>query len=388
MGLTERDLHRVGDAVCREQDRELAELDLLGTDERLAAIHRREGAPRPRRGGRAWVVAVAATIAIAATAVLFLRGERAISYRVAGTEAAPGQWVGADDQPVSLEFSEGSRIDVTAGARARVTELDADGASLVIERGKLHVSVVHREASRWLVGGGPFAVHVVGTEFDVAWDPSTEVLEVAMASGRVEIDGPCLGGARAVRAPETIEISCAISARADAPRVATTDVPPIEAAHASPDRVTPSPASAAAASGSAATPAGDPIDLAASGHELVEQGSAARLAGDAALARRFYEGARRRFPSTDAAAIAAYHLGRMAFDGKHAWAEAERWFGVYLSERPGGALAPEALGRSMECADKRGDAADARALATRYLAAYPKGAQAALAERLATPESP
>ncbi|HTJ80753.1 MAG TPA: hypothetical protein VL400_03490, partial [Polyangiaceae bacterium] len=117
-------------------------------------------------------------------------------------------------------------------------------------------------------------------------------------------------------------------------------------------------------------------------------GSAARLAGDPRGARHYYEVARRRFPGTDAAAVAAYHLGRMAFDGAHAWAEAERWFGVYLAESPGGALAPEALGRSMECADNRGDHARARDLAKRYLAAYPSGAQASLAERLSADETP
>jgi outer membrane protein assembly factor BamD (BamD/ComL family) len=72
----------------------------------------------------------------------------------------------------------------------------------------------------------------------------------------------------------------------------------------------------------------------------------------------------------------------MAFDGRGAWAEAEKWFAVYLSERPGGMLAPEALGRSMEAADKRGDRARAREIAVRYLAAYPKGAHAALAGSL------
>jgi TolA-binding protein len=285
---------------------------------------------------------------------------------------------------VSLDFSEGSRIDVEPGARARVTDLGANGASLVVERGSLHVRVVHRESSDWWVVGGPFAVHVVGTEFDVAWDPQTEELTVSMQSGRVLVEGPCAGaGPRAVSAPETVHLTCAATAKQDA-----SASPSASGAVAVADAdATALVVDSAAPAASSAAPS-DPADLASSGHELVELGSAARLAGDARGARHYYEVARRRFPGTDAAAIAAYHLGRMAFDGKHAWAEAERWFGVYLAESPGGALAPEALGRSMECAENRGDHARARELAKRYLAAYPSGAQASLAERLSADETP
>ncbi|WP_237244300.1 tetratricopeptide repeat protein [Sorangium cellulosum] len=121
----------------------------------------------------------------------------------------------------------------------------------------------------------------------------------------------------------------------------------------------------------------------AAGAELVELGSAARLARKPDVAARFYQTARARFAGSDAAAVAAYHLGRMAFDGRGAWAEAERWFAVYLAERPRGALAPEALGRSLECARNLKLHARARELAARYLAAYPNGAHAGLAATLA-----
>lgn len=121
----------------------------------------------------------------------------------------------------------------------------------------------------------------------------------------------------------------------------------------------------------------------AGGAELVDLGSAARLSRKPSVAARFYETARHRFAGSDAAAVAAYHLGRMAFDGRGAWAEAERWFAVYLAERPRGALAPEALGRSIECARNLKLHARARELAARYLAAYPNGAHAGLATTLA-----
>ncbi len=411
MGLTGRDLPRLGARVADEQDAELARTELLGTDERLAALqsrprlHDRASRVQPSRRAR-WFVALAATLAVAFT-VLFVvsRRDATVSYRVGSAVGTPGQWVGADDTPVSLEFSEGSRVDVQSGARARVTDLGARGASLVVERGTLHVSVVPRTGNDWQIVGGPFAVHVVGTEFDVAWNPASEELTVTMLSGRVRIEGPCIEPAtRMVSAPESVRLTCSIATREEAPSTPSNAVAersahaPVADATALPSALAPasegssspsgsSAAAASAAGSSAASTASsasvDASAAASTGHELVELGSAARLAGDAVGARRLYEATRKRFPGTDAAAVAAYHLGRMAFDGQHAWADAERWFGVYLAESPGGALAPEALGRSMESADKRGDRARARALAQRYLAAYPKGAQAALATRLA-----
>ena len=75
----------------------------------------------------------------------------------------------------------------------------------------------------------------------------------------------------------------------------------------------------------------------------------------------------------------------MSFDGSGAYAEAGRWFSTYLAERPGGAFAPEAMGRLMEASEKSGDHTGARQIATRYLAAYPGGAHAALAKSLLAP---
>jgi TolA-binding protein len=378
MGLSTRDLAEAGRRVAREQDAALERAPLLQTDQRLAAIRQRQAARVPRaRSSRLAVLVLAAAIAFAAASVIVVsRRDAPLSYRIDEAAGAPGQWVGSDDGPVTLTFSEGSRIDVKTGARARVTELARAGAGLVVERGTLHVSVVPRAGNAWVIAGGPFAVHVIGTEFDIAWDPATEELAVSMLSGRVRIEGPCIEPAtRIVAAPESVRLSCSSPAKAD-------EAPASSEASAPPPPTSLPAASSAAASPPATVAATDRLET-ASGHELCELGSAARLAGDGAGARRYYEAARRRFPGSDAAAIAAYHLGRMAFDGQHAWADADRWFAVYLAERPGGPLAPEALGRSMESADRRGDAQRARELAERYLAAYPSGPQAGLATRLA-----
>ncbi len=403
-------LAALGRRVAARQDEALERMLRRPTDERMAHIYRREaalalGAGRDlRRAGARRAVYLAIAACLAAVMVLFVkRDPDALTYQVgSGPGEEPGsvgRWVAADAAPVPLHFSDGSRVDVIPGGRARVTELGARHASLLLERGTAHVRVVPRERNAWVVVGGPFEVHVVGTEFDVTWSAESEALSVRMDSGRVRIEGPCIEpGGRYLEAPHAIRVTCVAEAppseRASADAPTTAALPSALSAPAA----TTSAAGALApvASWRAKLRAGslrdafaeaeaaglEGVAASATGPELVDLGSAARLAGEPAAATRLYLAARERAPGQDAAASAAYHLGRMAFDGRGAWSEAEKWFGVYLAERPGGALAPEALGRSMECAQKRGDAARASEIAQRYLAAYPKGAHAALAASL------
>ncbi|MGC4068078.1 MAG: FecR domain-containing protein [Polyangiaceae bacterium] len=86
-----------------------------------------------------------------------------------------------------LRFADGSRVGVEAEARLRVQDLYANGASLLLEKGRANVQVVHRsKQSRWTVAAGPFAVTVTGTRFDIAWEPASERLSVELFEGQVE----------------------------------------------------------------------------------------------------------------------------------------------------------------------------------------------------------
>lgn len=355
------------------------------------------GATRPRSKRRAavWIL-LAATLSFALAVLIFVR--RDIAFRVDGVAGAADALIEARAAAVVVDFDEGSRVLVSPGSRARVGELDPRGASLVLERGSLDVRIVPRPGNAWRVHGGPFVISVVGTEFDVTWEDTSGSLTVLMRKGTVDVTGACLAAPRrlngedraTIRCEPDAEVAASAVARAGGPSTPTAPPPGTFSASASPSASAPVERMAAwrqllasaklrEAFADAEVVGLESVRGTATARELVDLGSGARLAGNGAAASMFYLAARERFAGSDAAALAAYHLGRAAFDGRGAWAEAERWFAVYLAERPGGALAAEALGRSLECATRQGDATRARTLASRYLDLYPAGAHAPIA---------
>jgi hypothetical protein len=116
--------------------------------------------------------------------------------------------------------------------------------------------------------------------------------------------------------------------------------------------------------------------------DLAELSDVARLAKKTDVARRVALGLRDRFPGTDAAANAAFQLGRMSSGTS---SEGEKWFQVYLSERPSGRFETETLGRLLEIQNATGETDAAHATATTYLARHPDGAHAQLAHSILQP---
>ncbi len=411
-----------GDAHVRARSRPPLDERMRALDEERA--RRRAGATsRELRGP----VAIGLALGAAAAAVLLWPASTAapLTFAVGEPTVAgeTGAWLvapAARELPVG--FSDGTRVKLAGGARVRVLDLTAHGARVAIERGSLRADVVPRSGNDWSVVGGPFEIHVTGTSFDAGWDPDAEVLRVTMHEGKVVVRAPCLPAERPLVAGESAALSCraakpdasaaALASRPSADAAGSSRSSPSQTTFAAPGGPPPAPSGAAGASADPAASAAEPPasfrDLSRRGDykgalaaaeaegfgalverlsaaELLELGTTARLAGRSARAVEAYAGVRRRFGGSDAAATAAFHLGQLAFDGAHAYGEALRWFSAYLTDKPGGPLAGEALGRSMEAQHRLGDANAAKETARRYLARFPGGAHAALAESLIAP---
>ncbi|WP_437715156.1 FecR family protein [Sorangium sp. So ce448] len=388
-------------------------------------------AAQGRRSARRLAAVCATAAALVAGGLLLPPRRPALTY-VVGPSAEvgqPGAWIAAEREATALRFSEGTVVTLASGSRARVTQADAEGASLLLERGAVRARVVHVNAStRWSVHAGPFEVAVVGTEFDLAWDPDRDRLDVALHEGRVVVSGPLLDDGRTLVPGEQLhvsisenrsELSRGMPAEAS-PSASATSLPaagpPPAAGGADPRAATESPLAAGGAGPSAATPQPAPERprkaaaepgwraLAAQGRyreamaaveregfervlagarppDLIDLADTARHSGEFRRAREALLRAR----LLGARGKSAFLLGKLAADHLGAPGDALTWFQTYLDEEPGGGLAEQALGRLIELRQRRGDAAGARAAAALYLRRYPGGAYASLAQAAAAP---
>jgi ferric-dicitrate binding protein FerR (iron transport regulator) len=138
-----------------------------------------------------WIAPVAACAALAVAWGLHHEAARSsLCFDVDGRPSSSGPIATENQIPRTVAFSDGSTVVLRPSARLRVTATHADGASLLLERGPVDVSVRHRPASRWRLDAGPYVVEVTGTRFNVAWDPDAGELGVSLLDGIVHISGP------------------------------------------------------------------------------------------------------------------------------------------------------------------------------------------------------
>lgn len=392
--------HDVADAIVDAPARDLAR-------QRARFLDAVDHAPR-----RMWRVPVlAASFALAATcgvAVYNLRGRAqmasspsVITASVQGRALDAGAWVAAPETgPLEVRFSDGSRLTLGAGAHARVVELNAHGARVLLERGRSEVSIRHRERAAWRFAAGPYTVDVTGTSFTLGWEPTAQHFDLAMHAGRVVLRGPRCDEGLALKDSE--EAHADVGARTlvvgaePSPPYPPSLVPGEGGAGASEPSGTPPIVAVRVAPvrHSVARPAATPAPSAMTAHlpppapvalSLFEQADRARHAGDVFRAREILMTLRRESPATPDAARAAFVLGVVALESLHAPAEAARWFELYLREAPDGSLANESRGRLVHAYHALGDRSRARDAAERYLAHDPRGPFAEFARSALTP---
>lgn len=401
-------LKALGQRVAATQDESLQ--SLVDLDRARTRLLERN---RPRRWSRAAPLALAAAVLLVAGFGWALRSRsQPLAFQVGAAAHADqlGDWIAAaEGQNIPITFSDGTELTLLNRGRARIVDVDASGASVFVERGKLRAAVVPRAHGHWRLFMGPYQVHVTGTKFDVAWEPETEHFALTLREGSVVVSGPAIDGERVVHAGEALDLARPAQTSAPPPKpvldaegaAPTLDEPPIAAERPRSRARQSAPSSdergaldfrelAQAGRYREALAASEHVGFerlcqSSSAKDLMLLGDIARLAGNPRRARGAYEQLRERFPGRDDGQ-AAFFLGRLAFDERAEYAEAARYFQLSLAERPDGPLAREAAGRLMEAKLLSGESEGARAAAREYLKRYADGPHARTARRLlATP---
>jgi transmembrane sensor len=378
-----------------------------------AVAERRPATPARTLGWRIGLGTLAA--AACAFAVMFaLPNEDALEFEVDGVALASyNARISADEQARTLTFSDSTNIELAPGSSMFVDELRDNGASVVLERGEVSLDVHHERDTSWQVAAGPYSVHVTGTEFVVAWEPSTEHFSVEVDEGSVRVEGPegAIANLRAgdslVRQrgkatiePEQIEVALQPEPKVSDPVASLTQpdegVDVIEEAIV--DRA--DKPSSGKAKGPSWVSHFEDADYSAAWELLADrpggiigegqQANADTLLDLADVARftkhhdeavQLLEHLRTRFPGSDEAGEAAFTLGRIEAD-RGSLAKAAAYFEQYLDERPTGSLVDNALGRLMDAYEALGRSGDADATAERYLARFPSGPHAGKAHKI------
>jgi ferric-dicitrate binding protein FerR (iron transport regulator) len=257
----------LSEAARRVAKAEAAGEPAPGAWHRLEARRARQrGGQRDGRRGAARVALVAAACALVGAgtiAGLRLRSGRALTYDVGGGAIAESGYIrGAHDRAAAVRFSDGTRIDLGAGARMSVAAPGPHGARLRLEEGEAHFAVMHLPHAAWTVEAGPYTVEVIGTVFDVRWSSAEEVVEVRLQTGAVRVSGPLLAEHATLRSGQHLTARLAtrelrIDENAAAPAAPPLTVPP-------PGRTPHAPAAAVVSpAATAASPAPAPAATAA-----------------------------------------------------------------------------------------------------------------------------
>lgn len=395
----------------------------------LEALQRRSGAPAAARHR----FARNATLALACGSALIVAwwwvSQREADGQLrcwtnAGRPVRDGDVVEASaDSARVLSFADGSSTRLERGAKLELLRRAERRVHLRLKRGAVSCDIRPRSGYSWTFQAGPYAVRVVGTSLKIRWNAPAARLEVAVLRGAVRVSGGML-------AQQEVELQRGQVLRADAvsgwqrKRVseedrATTEnitspqprgseaTPPVDGEAAEPARAGSARSAASQRRGTGpvaklgqrwkALARGERFDDAlaeirrigfervlaeAAPADLLLLADTSRLGDRPAWALRALLFLRKRFRHSTYAALAAFRLGRLAYDAKKDYREAARWLAVFLAERPDHELAADARGRLFVSLHRAGDAKQARAAARRYLQSDPGGAYAATARAI------
>ena len=156
--------------------------------------------------GRGRVVGIAAALALAAAAVLGLgfRADSQLSFELRGA-SVQGGIIEAERGEATVSLSDGSSILAENRSKFSVDVVGRNSALTRLVAGKLHVRVLHHDDTSYRFIAGPYEVRVVGTEFDLTWEPDGAGLALAMSKGEVHLTEPG-GKVRTLKAGQSLRL--------------------------------------------------------------------------------------------------------------------------------------------------------------------------------------
>lgn len=328
-----------------------------------------------------------------------------LTYEVRGAVArsmgTDGELLATELSPAELRFSDSSVIEVAPATTLRIQTLSGsqsgdsrswDKVRARLAQGRLTIDVEHHEHTDYRFFAGPYEVRVVGTAFDLGYEPAGERLDLEMKEGRVEVRDAngavhVVEGTHRLSLPKTPAFAVHDDPPASEGDPALGSTAAVEAA-----RATSTPARSAPSYGALAREgrfaeivkdaerAGIERTLGSrSAADLQELAQAARYTGDGALASRTWKTLSERFANQPAGHNAKFFLARVDEDAGRS-AQALRGYASYL--QTGGTYSKEALGRQLMLTKGTLGAAQARPLAQQYLERFPNGPYAKAARSL------
>jgi len=161
---------------------------------------------RAASGGSARLVGIALALALASALVLGLgsKADAKLSFELRGGSSRGGIIEAARGE-ATVSLSDGSSILAENGTKFSVEVQGPNAALTRLVAGKLHVRVEHNEGTSYRFVAGPYEVRVVGTEFELSWDPNGQGLALSMSKGEVQVLQPS-GKPRTLKPGQTLQL--------------------------------------------------------------------------------------------------------------------------------------------------------------------------------------
>jgi hypothetical protein len=392
------DMKKVAERLEQANDAQRDSTTILnGARNRFAEKLHGIDSPAPSMWRR--VVPPVSLLAVAAAVAFVFWPQDPLGVQLRG-ENGEVEFVDAREVERVMDFSDGSEVRVRPDSRLRLLGVTPNGAQVALERGSAHVSVVHQQKTKWVFSAGPYRVHVIGTQFELKWNPDTGGLEVEMDEGIVEVDGPGLARQRVTTKQklEAFAEPASASLYLEAPAAEGVEEPSrptsrrvVRKAKKDVEVVAEKPR-ASGASWRQLADQGDSLGAMNAAEQagftwlansmprgdVLVLGDVARKAKQPARATEAWLAVRERFPGSVDAIKAALRLGHLAEEQRDVNG-AVRWYERAAREAPNAATTPQALGDWLDVLVRAGRTDEAKRVASEYLKRFKNGpaAQAA-----------